>query len=183
MCLGLIECRAMSTNIYLLGMMGAGKTTVGRQLARRLGWRFLDIDHEIEARAGVSIPTIFEMESEAGFRKRESATLDDIAQHGGLVVATGGGVVMAPENRARLAASGFVVYLDVPVQVLFERTRRDRNRPLLQVADPKSRLESLHQLRDPFYREIADLTIDSSRSSPGAVVSLLEQELKARCVV
>lgn len=173
----------MKSNIYLVGMMGAGKTTVGRQLAKRLGWRFVDVDHEIEAHAGVSIPTIFEHEGEAGFRKRETATIDELSRDNALVIATGGGAVMSPDNRARLSASGFVVYLNVPVHVLFERTRRDRNRPLLQVDNPRARIESLHALRDPLYREIADIIIDSGRGSPGTVVDTLEKELKARCVV
>jgi shikimate kinase len=173
----------MSTNIYLVGMMGAGKTTVGRQLAKRLGLRFIDVDHEIEARAGVPIPTIFELEGEAGFRKRESLVIEDLAQQHPLVVATGGGAVMSPDNRATLAASGFVVYLNVPAHVLFERTRRDRNRPLLQVDDPRARIEALHAQRDPLYREIADIIIDSGRGSPAGVVDTLEKELKARCVV
>jgi len=173
----------MSTNIYLVGMMGAGKTTVGRQLAKRLGRAFIDADHEIEARAGVPIPTIFELEGEVGFRRRESAVIEDLARERSLVVATGGGVVMSPDNRAALAASGFVVYLNVPVNVLFDRTRRDRNRPLLQVENPRGRIEALHALRDPLYREIADLVIDSGRGSSGGVVATLEQELKTRCVV
>ena len=172
----------MSTNIYLIGMMGAGKTTIGRALARKLGWRFVDVDHEVEARAGVSVPTIFEMESESGFRKRETGVIEDLSLEGGLVVATGGGAVLAVENRALLAKSGFVVYLNVPAQVLFERTRRDRNRPLLQVEDPRARIESLHTQRDPLYREIADIVIDSGRGSPYSVVTYLEHELKARCV-
>ncbi|MEY3201495.1 MAG: hypothetical protein RIR70_1045 [Pseudomonadota bacterium] len=163
--------------------MGAGKTTVGRQLAKRLGWRFMDADHEIEARAGVPIPTIFEHEGEAGFRKRESAVIEELSHERGVVLATGGGAVMSADNRATLAKSGFVIYLNVPVQVLFERTRRDRNRPLLQVDDPRARIEALHALRDPLYREIADLIIDSGRGSPAGVVATLEQELKSRCVV
>lgn len=173
----------MKTNIYLVGMMGAGKTTIGRQLAQRLGWAFKDVDHEIEARAGTTIPTIFEHEGEAGFRKRESQVIAELATENSLVIATGGGAVMAAENRAQLAKSGFVVYLNVPIEVLFERTRRDRNRPLLQVADPRARIETLFTARDPLYREIADIIIDSARGSPGGVVHHLEQELKKRCVV
>ena len=112
-----------SNNIFLVGLMGAGKTTVGRQLARRLRKRFVDCDHEIEARTGVSIPTIFEIEGEAGFRRRESAAIEALSQETGLVLATGGGAVLDPENRRNLKAGGWVVYLDVPPDILWSRTR------------------------------------------------------------
>ncbi len=112
-----------SDNIFLVGMMGAGKTTVGRQLARRLRKRFVDCDHEIEARTGVTIPVIFEIEGEVGFRRRESATIDALSRESGLVVATGGGAVLDPANRERLKAGGWVVYLDVAPAVLWARTR------------------------------------------------------------
>jgi shikimate kinase len=160
--------------------MGAGKTTIGRVLAKRLGMSFVDSDHEIEARTGVRIPTIFEIEGEEGFRRREAQVIDDLANAGGVVVATGGGAVLMPENRANLRASGFVVYLNVPPHLLFERTRHDKNRPLLQVKDPLGRLMELHADRDPLYREVADLIIDSSRLNTQAVIQLLIKEVGER---
>ena len=130
-------------NIILVGLMGAGKTTIGRLLAKRLGKRFVDSDHEVESRTGVSIPVIFEIEGEAGFRKRESMVIEDLSRESGLVMATGGGVVLSPENREAIKAGGFVVYLCAPPELLYARTRNDRNRPLLQVADPLGRLRQL----------------------------------------
>lgn len=161
--------------------MGAGKTTIGRVLAKRLGMSFVDSDHEIEARTGVRIPTIFEIEGEDGFRRRESQVIADLATMEGYVVATGGGVVLRPENRENLKAGGFVAYLDVPPQALYERTRHDRSRPLLQVADPLAKLRELHQERDPLYREVADLVIDGSRVSAQSVLQILIKEVEARC--
>ncbi len=149
-----------NTNIYLVGLMGAGKTTVGRQLARRLGRHFYDSDHEIVARTGVPIPTIFEIEGEAGFRRRESQTLAELSQQKNIVMATGGGAVLAEENRACLRASGWVVYLSVPPVLLHQRTRHDRNRPLLQVDNPLAKLESLHAVRDPLYRAAAHFVVE-----------------------
>lgn len=168
-------------NVYLVGMMGAGKTTIGRQLARRLNRRFLDTDHEIEARTGVKIPVIFEIEGEAGFRRRESQLIEELAADGGCVLATGGGAVLDPANRAAMRRSGVVVYLLVTPELLWERTRNDKNRPLLQVADPRARIEELFQLRDPLYREVADLTITGGRGGPAAVVRQIEAELRDRC--
>jgi shikimate kinase len=170
-----------SDNIFLVGMMGAGKTTVGRQLARRLRKRFVDCDHEIEARTGVSIPTIFEIEGEAGFRRREAATIEALAHETGLVLATGGGAVLDPVNRQNLKAGGWVVYLDVPPDVLWSRTRGDRNRPLLQVDDPRARVRELHGLRDPLYREVADFIAESGQGSPLSIVRKLEREYLNRC--
>ena len=118
-------------NIYLVGLMGAGKTTIGRVLARRLGWQFVDSDHEIVSRTGVSIPTIFEIEGESGFRRRECQVIEDLTAARHLVMATGGGVVLAAENRLRLMENGFVVFLAVSPRQLHERTRHDKNRPLL----------------------------------------------------
>lgn len=168
-------------NIYLVGLMGAGKTTVGRALARRIGYRFVDSDHEIEARTGVSIPTIFEIEGEAGFRRREALVIAELTRDHGQVIATGGGAVLLPENRERLRSGGFVAYLRVPPRVLHERTRQDRNRPLLRVADPLARLEALHAERDPLYREVADIIVDGGRGNAQSITQLLAREAAARC--
>lgn len=168
-------------NIYLVGMMGAGKTTVGRQLARRLKLRFVDADHEIEARTGVHIPLIFEIEGEDGFRKRETQVLAALTQEDGLVLATGGGAVLDPQNRANLAQNGIVVYLSVPPEVLWARTRLDKKRPLLQVADPLGRLQELHAQRDPLYREVADMVIEGGTGSSHHLVKLLEREIRELC--
>lgn len=173
--------RGKPQNIYLVGLMGAGKTTIGRALARRLGWRFIDSDHEIEARTGVSIPTIFEIEGEDGFRKREAQVLRELTELRNVVMATGGGIVLAPENRERLRENGFVAYLDVPPQQLYERTRHDRNRPLLQVAEPLKRLQELHEQRAPYYREIADLVIDGARCNAQSTVQILAREYEDLC--
>lgn len=171
------------TNIFLVGMMGAGKTTIGRLLSRRLRRRFIDSDVEIEARTGVKIPVIFEIEGESGFRKRETEVLTDLALGSDMVIATGGGAILAPENRACMAAHGLVIYLAVPPQQLWERTRHDRGRPLLQVADPRGRIETLHAQRDPLYREIADVIIEGGRLPQSAVLKLIEKELRERCPV
>jgi shikimate kinase len=169
------------TNIYLVGLMGAGKTTVGRQLAKRLGRRFLDSDHEIVARTGVPVTTIFEIEGEEGFRRREAQTIRELTAEEGIVLATGGGVVLQPENRSRLHESGWVVYLNVPPALLFERTRHDRNRPLLHVPDPLRRLEDLHAVRDPLYREAAHFIVDGSRLVASGIVQLLLREFSHLC--
>ena len=167
-------------NIYLVGLMGAGKTTIGRSLAKRLGMRFIDTDKEIEARTGVSIPTIFEIEGEEGFRKREAQVISEMAQQGALVVATGGGGVLRESNRITMRASGFVIYLNVPPQLLWERTRHDKNRPLLQVDDPKLKLTQLFTAREPLYREVANLVVDGGRMSAQAVLQYLLKELEER---
>jgi shikimate kinase len=164
-------------NIYLVGLMGAGKTTIGRFLARRLDWHFIDTDREIERRTGVSIPTIFEIEGEEGFRKRESQVIADISGKISGVVATGGGSVLREENRTAMRMSGFVVYLDVPPQTLWERTRHDKHRPLLQVADPLSKLSRLFVARDPLYREVANLVINGERMSAQGVLQYLLKAL------
>lgn len=169
-------------NIFLVGMPGAGKTTVGRQLARRLQRRFVDADHEIEARTGVRIPLIFDIEGEEGFRERESRVIEELAASRGQVVATGGGAVLRPQNRAFLRRGGIVVYLYAAPKLLFERTRLDPNRPLLQVPDPLAKLEELFALRDPLYREIADFVVSSPGGSAAQLVKQLERELGKRCV-
>jgi len=169
------------SNIYLVGLMGAGKTTIGRQLARRLGRRFHDSDHEIVARTGVPIPTIFEIEGEEGFRRRESQAIAELTSGSDIVLATGGGVVLSPENRRRLHDTGWVVYLNVPPAMLFERTRNDRNRPLLRVEDPLGKLQELHALRDPLYRETAHLVVDGSHLVASGIVHHLLREFNRLC--
>ena len=167
-------------NIYLVGLPGSGKTTVGRALARRLGLEFIDSDREIEERTGVKIPTIFEIEGQEGFRRRESQIIAECVMVKGCVMATGGGAVLRQENRVALRANGFVVYLDVPPQILLERTRHDRNRPLLQVDDPLVKLKELYAERDPLYRETADFSIDGSQLNAQAVLQLLVKEVEKR---
>jgi len=168
-------------NIYLVGLMGAGKTTVGRQLARRLGRPFFDSDHEIVARTGVPIPTIFEIEGEEGFRRRESQTIAELAQSRDIVLATGGGAVLRPENRQCLRESGWVVYLNVPPAQLHERTRHDRSRPLLLVDNPLAKLEELHKIRDPLYREAAHYVVDGGRLVASGIVQTLLLEFDRLC--
>jgi shikimate kinase len=170
-----------NSNIYLVGMPGAGKTTVGRHLAKRMRRSFIDADHEIESRTGVRIPLIFDIEGEQGFRDRESKVLAELGSRSGLIVATGGGAVLRPENRATLKENGVVVYLHATPQLLFERTRLDHNRPLLQVADPMKKLNELFAVRDPLYREVADITINSLGGSISHLVRQLEQELQKQC--
>jgi shikimate kinase len=150
-------------NLFLVGLPGAGKSTLGRQLARRLIKRFVDADMELENRLGVSIPTIFEIEGEAGFRDREEATLAELTQLADVVLSTGGGAVLRPANRLRLKENGTVVYLHADPAVLWERVRHSRNRPLLQTSDPRNRLATLYDERDALYREVADHVIESDR--------------------
>lgn len=168
-------------NIYLVGLMGAGKTTVGRQLARRLGRVFLDSDHEIVARTGVPIPTIFEIEGEDGFRRREAQTIAELSAMSDIVMATGGGAVLNAETRKRLHETGWVVYLNAPPVLLYERTRHDKNRPLLQVENPLARLEELHAARDPLYREVAHLTVDGAHLVATGIVQYLLREFSRIC--
>ncbi len=164
-------------NIFLVGMMGAGKSAVGRQLAARLQRVFVDSDHEIQARTGVSIPVIFEVEGEAGFRRREEQVLDDLSQQDGLVVATGGGAVLSDLTRSRFRQRGLTIYLHAKAHDLWLRTRNDRNRPLLDCADPRARLEELLVVRDPLYREVADLIVETGRPSVGRLVDALAAQL------
>lgn len=159
-------------NIFLVGLMGAGKTTVGRQLAKQLGKTFIDSDQELEARTGVRIPVIFEIEGEAGFRKREEFVIDLLTAQSNIVLGTGGGAVLSGASRELLKSRGMVVYLRGSPEQLYERTRHDKNRPLLQTDDPLAKLKALYAQRDPLYREVADLVIDTGRQS---VVSLARQ--------
>lgn len=146
-------------NIFLVGPMGAGKSAVGRQLARALHLSFMDSDDEIESRTGVDIPFIFEKEGEAGFRKREAAAIDDLTKMDGVVLATGGGAIVDPESRSRLGGRGYVIYLYTTVDQQYARTSRGRERPLLENGDRRETLEKLLDSRDPLYREIADLVV------------------------
>lgn len=162
-------------------MPGAGKTTVARQLAKRLQRRFIDADHELEAVTGVGIPLIFEIEGESGFREREAKVLAALSHQSDLVVATGGGAVLRPENRQALRSSGTIVYLHVAPALLHRRMRNDSKRPLLQVEDRQERLNQLFLQRDPLYREIADLVIDGLGGSVSNLVRNLELKLKNQC--
>jgi 3-dehydroquinate synthase len=166
-------------NIFLVGLMGAGKTTIGRQLARRLGMHFVDSDHEIEARTGASVPWIFEIEGEASFRRREADMIRDLTAGSGLVLATGGGAVLNPDSRRLLAERGTVVYLRAGVNSILQRTAHDRNRPLLQTADPRKKLEELTAQREPLYREIADLVIDTGRPNVQSMIQTILDQLAA----
>ena len=154
-------------------MMGAGKTTVGRQLAKRLGKSFCDSDREIEARTGVRVAVIFDIEGEAGFRKRETEAIEQLTALDDVVLATGGGAVLDPRNREYLKTRGFVIYLHAQPLVLCQRTRSDKSRPLLQGDDPRDRLEKLYAERDPLYREVADLVIDTGRQSVSSLLALV----------
>jgi len=160
----------MARNIILVGPMGAGKTTIGKQLAQQLGREFYDSDRVIEEHTGADIPLIFELEGEAGFRKREKNILADLVKKNDIVLATGGGVVLDPDNRELLSKSGFVVYLDAPLSQLINRTSKDKNRPLLQTEDPKKKLEEILSVRDPLYRDVADEIIKTDVSPVRNVV-------------
>ena len=163
-------------NIFLIGPMGAGKSAVGRHLARTLHLSFVDSDDEIESRTGVDIPFIFEKEGEQGFRKREAAVIDDLSKIDGVVLATGGGAVVAPENRSRLGGRGYVVYLYTTVDQQVSRTQRGRERPLLENDDPRGTLEALLAERDPLYREIADLVVETDgRKVTSVAKEIIEQ--------
>ena len=159
--------------------MGAGKTTIGRILARKLGKRFIDSDHEIEARTGASIPWIFEIEGEASFRRREAEVIADLTALDGIVLATGGGAILSAANRAHLRQRGRVIYLRANVGSILIRTSHDKNRPLLQTADPRKKLEELTTQREPLYREIADLVIDTGRPNVQSMVQTILAQLEA----
>ena len=167
----------MNGNIFLVGLMGAGKTTVGKVLAKHLSKTFYDSDHEIEKRTGVKIPLIFEIEGEAGFRARETSVIEDLTQLEQIVLATGGGAVLNPQNREALSQRGVVIYLRASVDDLWHRTRHDKNRPLLQTQDPQAKLRELFTQRDPLYQEIADIIIDTSKQSVQSLIHQLEHKL------
>lgn len=163
--------------IFLVGPMGAGKTTVGKKLAEHRALRFIDSDHEIEVRTGVDIPFIFEKEGEAGFRRREQHAIEDLTQETGIVLATGGGAVVTPENRSHLKARGFVVYLHASVNQQFTRVERSDNRPLLAGGDRRQTLTRLFAERDAFYREVADLVLDTDGKNTKQLVREIEVAL------
>ncbi len=167
-------------NIFLVGLMGAGKTSVGRVLARRLGKAFYDCDHEIERATGVKVPVIFDIEGEAGFRARETRALTELVTRTDIVLATGGGAVLSADNRKLLAEHGVVVYLRATATDLWQRTRHDRNRPLLQTPDPLARLKDLYDERDPLYRSAADIIIDTGSQSLISLAHALEHQLLQR---
>jgi shikimate kinase len=151
----------MPGSLFLTGPMGAGKSTIGRQLSKRLKMDFHDSDLEIEQRTGVDIPLIFELEGEAGFRRRESEVIDELTLLPNIVLSTGGGAILDPQNRQHLTSRGTVIYLHASVDQQLRRTRRDRNRPLLQTDNPRAKLEELMTIREPLYREIADIVINT----------------------
>jgi shikimate kinase len=165
--------------VFLVGPMGAGKTTIGKYLADHLKLQFADTDSEIEVRTGADIPWIFDVEGEEGFRDREQQVVEEMTQWDNTVLATGGGVVLRPENRSALGGRGFVIYLYASVDEQARRTRRDRKRPLLQKGDPEQVLRSLMEQRDPLYREIADHVIETDGCSPRTVAQRLVRELDA----
>jgi len=165
-------------NIYLVGPMGAGKTTIGRQLARELKKEFVDSDNEIEERTGANISWIFDVEGEAGFRIREKKIIEELTQRKGIVMATGGGAVLAPENRKYLHSRGTVIYLMTTIGQQVERTKHDSRRPLIQnVSDIRGKLTELMEIRDPLYREIADYVVMTNRRSPKSVSSEIVSQL------
>ncbi len=167
------------SNIFLIGPMGAGKSTIGRRLAAEIGKDFVDADQALEERTGADIPLIFDLEGEEGFRKRESEMLARLVTRDGIVLATGGGVVLSAGNRAHLARRGFVVYLEAPIELLVARVSRDRNRPLMQTDDPEATMRELMRIRDPLYRESADLVVRSTHRAGRYVVREILQHIEA----
>ncbi len=168
-------------SLFLIGPMGAGKTTVGRRAAAPLGLAFSDLDHEIEERSGATITLIFELEGEGGFRKREAEALDEFSAKPGIVLSTGGGAILAPENRRLLRERGYVVYLETTVEQQLKRLLHDRKRPLLAAPDRRERLNKLAAEREPLYREIADLIVPTGlNAGSGATARRLVEELGVR---
>jgi len=172
-----IQPKRLSGNVFLVGMMGAGKTTVGKLLAQQLNKTFVDSDEEIQQRTGVTIPHIFDVEGEAGFRQREASIIQDLVLLDNIVLATGGGAILNEKSRVALCCNGIVVYLKSTIHDLWQRTRHDRNRPLLQTADPHSRLKNLYEQRDPLYAQVANLVISTGKQNAQSLVLHLQQEL------
>ncbi|HEB97362.1 MAG TPA: shikimate kinase AroK [Sedimenticola thiotaurini] len=164
--------------LFLVGPMGAGKSTIGRQVAALLRMEFEDSDHEIQRRTGVDIPTIFDFEGEEGFRKREKAVIEDLTRKDDIVLATGGGAVLDPDNRRNLSSRGYVVYLHCTPEQQYERTARDKNRPLIKTGDPLARLRQLMDERDPLYRSTADLVVTTEKRSAQSVAREIVRKLE-----
>ncbi len=172
----------ITQNVFLIGPVGAGKSTIGRQLASELKLEFVDSDREIEQRCGVDIDWIFDLEGEEGFRKREQEVLNDLANRQGIVLATGGGAILLPENRTLLSSRGKVVYLQASIEQQLERTAKDKKRPLLQVDDKEAQLKKLMSEREPLYQEIADITIETSETTVRNVVQRITNLLMEEAV-
>ncbi|MCP5141138.1 MAG: shikimate kinase AroK [Gammaproteobacteria bacterium] len=164
-------------NLFLIGPMGAGKSTIGRRLAQTLKRPFIDSDHEIVARTGADIPLIFELEGEEGFRRRETAMIDELTARQGIVLATGGGAILAEENRRHLRERGLTIYLRTSIDQQLKRTAHDKNRPLLQTDNPRARLQALFEVRDPLYTETADLILETDGKPVPQVVDRVLREL------
>ncbi len=173
-------CPGEKQNLYLVGMPGAGKSTIGKSLARKLALSFVDADSEMLKQTGVPITTVFELEGESGFRSREAQLIGELCRRQGILLATGGGVVLWEENRNALKKTGVVVYLHASLDHLWLRTRHDSRRPLLQTDDPRETLKSLLETRDPLYRQSADLVVETGRQSAGKLVNEIFEELKRR---
>lgn len=171
---------SLPERVVLVGPMGAGKSTIGRMLAKELGYRFLDSDRIIEERCGANIPWIFDVEGEDGFRQRETAMLDELSETRSTVLATGGGAVMRPENYELLRKNAVVIYLKTSIEQQVERTRKDRNRPLLQNDDPEGVLRRLFAVRDPLYTKLADIVMFTDRKSPRLVVRQLVNRINPK---
>lgn len=170
--------KLQSGNLILVGLMGSGKTTLGRALAKHLGKAFVDSDEDIQQRTGVTIPHIFDIEGEVGFRQRETAAIRDLVERDDMVLATGGGAVLAEQSRELMQQNGIVIYLKASVHDLWQRTRHDRNRPLLQTADPHAKLTELFQQRDPLYLQVADIVMQSGKQSAHALMLNLVDEIE-----
>lgn len=170
---------AEKRNIFLIGPMGAGKSTIGRQIAQLLGMEFFDSDQEIEKRTGADIAWIFDLEGEEGFRKREEKVINELTEKQGVVLATGGGSVLSKETRNRLSARGIVVYLETTIEKQMSRTQKDKRRPLLQGAkDSRERYEELAKERNPLYEEIADITIKTDEQSAKSVANYIIEQIE-----
>ena len=164
-------------NIFFVGLMGAGKTTIGKLLAKHLGKTFYDTDHEIEKRTGVKVSTIFELEGEAGFRKRETAVIQELSQLSNIIMATGGGAILAEENRQLLRDYGTVIYFRANVNELWHRMRNDKHRPLLQNVDIRAKLEQLYAERNPLYTQTAELIFDTGSQPVANILNQIEKTL------